>query len=264
MKYKKKYFDFAGVNALITGSSGYLGTQISLCLAEHGANVFLNGRNKKKILNLNEVIKKKGFKSEPAIFDITNQIQVKNFFLKHKSIGIIINNAYEGKTGNFSSYSSINYKNSFQNNILSTANIINESKKSLIKSLKKNGFASIINISSIYGSLSPDPNIYKNTKLHNPPHYGVVKAGLQQLTKYAAVNLAKYKIRVNSISPGPFPNSLIRKKNPQFISKLKKKVPLNKIGKPEEINTAILFLSSKYSSFVTGINIPIDGGWSAW
>ena len=125
-------------------------------------------------------------------------------------------------------------------------------------------FASIINISSIYGNLSPDPHIYKKTKLDNPPHYGVVKAGLQQLTKYAAVNLAKYKIRVNSISPGPFPNKRIRKKYPEFINRLKKKVPANRIGNPDEINTAILFLSSKYSSFVNGINIPIDGGWSAW
>ena len=261
---KKNYFNFSNVNALVTGSSGNLGSEISMCLAEHGANVFLNGRNKKKILELNQAITEKGYKSQPAIFDVTNQTQVKKFFLKNKSIGIIINNAYEGKTGNFNTFSSLNYKKAFQSNILSTANIINESKKSLINSLKKNGFASIINVSSIYGSLSPDPNIYENTKLDNPPYYGVVKAGLQQLTRYAAVNLAKNHIRVNSISPGPFPNIKIKKKYPKFISKLKKKVPLNRIGNPEEINTAILFLSSKYTSFVTGINIPIDGGWSAW
>ena len=84
------------------------------------------------------------------------------------------------------------------------------------------------------------------------------------MTKYAAVNLAKYHIRVNSISPGPFPNYKIKKKYPKFITKLKKKVPLKRVGKAEEINTAILFLSSKYTSFVTGINIPIDGGWSIW
>ena len=155
-------------------------------------------------MKLNDKLKKKGYKSQPAIFDITSQAQVKKFFLKNKSIGIIINNAYEGKTGNFSSFSPLNYKKAFQSNILSSANIINESKKSLVNSFKKNGYASIINVSSIYGNLSPDPNIYDNTKLDNPPHYGVVKAGLQQLTKYAAVNLAKYHIRVNSISPGPF------------------------------------------------------------
>ena len=261
---KKNYFNFSGVDALVTGSSGNLGAQISYCLAEHGAKVHLNGRNKKKILLLDKQIKQKGYNSKPAIFDVTNEKQVRNFFLKHKSIGIIINNAYEGRTGKFNSYSSINYKNAFKSSVLSAANIINESKKSLIRSAKTNGFASIINISSIYGNLSPDPHIYKKTKLDNPPHYGVVKAGLQQLTKYAAVNLAKYKIRVNSISPGPFPNKRIRKKYPEFINRLKKKVPANRIGNPDEINTAILFLSSKYSSFVNGINIPIDGGWSAW
>ena len=135
--------------------------------------------------------------------------------------------------------------------------------KSLINSSKINGFASIINISSIYGNFSPDPNIYKDTNLDNPPYYGVAKSGLQQLTKYAAVNLAKYNIRVNTISPGPFPNNQI-KKYPNFIKKLKKKVPLNRVGSPDELCTAILFLSSKYSSYVTRINLPVDGGWSIW
>jgi NAD(P)-dependent dehydrogenase (short-subunit alcohol dehydrogenase family) len=264
MKSKKNYFNFSNVNALVTGSTGNLGLEISKCLAEHGANVFLNGRNKKKILKLNQEIKKKGHKSQPAIFDITNQNLVKKFFLKNKSIGIIVNNAYEGKTGNFQKFSSLNYKKAFESNILSTANIINESEKALINSLKKTGYASIINVSSIYGSFSPDPSIYDNTKLDNPPYYGVVKAGLQHLTRYAAINLAKHNIRVNSISPGPFPNNLIKKKYPKFINKLKKKVPIDRVGNPDEINTAILFLSSKYTSFVTGINIPIDGGWSAW
>ena len=76
--------------------------------------------------------------------------------------------------------------------------------KSLINSTKINGFASIINISSIYANFSPDPNIYNNTNLDNPPYYGVAKSGLQQLTKYAAVNLAKHNIRVNTISPDHF------------------------------------------------------------
>ena len=106
MKPKKNYFNFSNVNALVTGSTGNLGLEISMCLAEHGANVFLNGRNKKKILKLNQEIKKKGYKSQPAIFDITNQNLVKKFFLKNKSIGIIVNNAYEGKTGNFKKFSS--------------------------------------------------------------------------------------------------------------------------------------------------------------
>ena len=264
MLNKKNYFDLEGVNALVTGCTGHLGESISLCLAENGANVYLNGRNKKKIILLKKKINKRGYKCCPAIFDITKEKQVKNFFKDKKNFGVIINNAYDGRTGKFINYSKLNYEKAFKISVLSTANIINESMKSLINSSKINGFASIINISSIYANFSPDPNIYKNTNLDNPPYYGVAKSGLQQLTKYAAVNLAKYNIRVNTISPGPFPNNQIKKKYPNFIKKLKKKVPLNRVGSPDELCTAILFLSSKYSSYVTGINLPVDGGWSVW
>ena len=77
-------------------------------------------------------------------------------------------------------------------------------KKNLILSAKKNKTSSIINISSMYGSIAPDPKIYEKSNLDNPPYYGAAKAALEQYSKYAAVNLARFKIRVNTISPGPF------------------------------------------------------------
>ena len=116
----------------------------------------------------------------------------------------------------------------------------------------------------MYGSIIPDPNIYGKSGLDNPPYYGVSKAALEHYGKYASVNLAKYGIRVNTISPGPFPNKTIIKKYPKFIQNLKKKNPMYKIGAPKDIITSVLFLSSPYSSFITGSNIPIDGGWKLW
>ena len=116
----------------------------------------------------------------------------------------------------------------------------------------------------MYGLVSPKPENYKNfNKMSNPPYYGAVKAALIQYTKYAAVNLAKYNIRVNSISPGAFPN-LLTQKNKNFINKLKKNIPLNRIGKPNDLKTSIVYLCSKNSSYVTGTNLIVDGGWTAW
>ena len=95
----------------------------------------------------------------------------------------------------------------------------------------------------------------------NPPHYGVAKAGIIQLTRYAAVHLAAHGIRVNSISPGPFPSKEVQK-NADFIETLSKNVPLGRIGKPEELLGAVIFLLSSASSYITGQNIVVDGGWT--
>lgn len=254
------YFNLKGMNVLVTGAAGHLGTAMSIGLAQNGAKVFLNGRNIKKINKLKKKIDKLKLSSEVANFDIENFSDVKKFFSKINKLDILINNAYHGKTGTFESSTLDDYKESININILSLSNLVNNS----LPLLKKSKNASIINISSMYGSIIPDPGLYKKTGLNNPPHYGVAKAALEHYSKYASVNLAKYGIRVNTISPGPFPSRDIIKKFPKFIVSLKKKNPLNKIGKPVDIISSILFLSSPNSSFITGINIPIDGGWKLW
>ena len=115
----------------------------------------------------------------------------------------------------------------------------------------------------MYGMVSPDPNIYSSEKVASSPQYGAAKAALIHHTKYLAVHLAKHNIRVNSISPGPFPNTNILR-DKKFLNKLKEKTPLKRVGKAEELVSTVLYLASKSSSFTTGVNIPVDGGWTAW
>lgn len=257
---KKNYFDLSSLNALVTGAGGHLGSAIAVGLAEHGAHVYLNGRDKKKLIKLKQKIDNLKGKSTIAIFDLENKKQVQTFFKKIDKLDVLINNAYQGKQGNFEEFNISNYKEAFNINMLPLVNITKES----LPKLKMSKNASIINISSMYGTIVPDPKIYKNTGLDSPPHYGLVKAAIHHYTKFSSVNLAKYKIRVNSVSPGPFPNEMIIKRYPNFISRLKKKNPLNKIGRPKDIITSVLFLSSPNSSFITGTNIPVDGGWKIW
>jgi NAD(P)-dependent dehydrogenase (short-subunit alcohol dehydrogenase family) len=116
----------------------------------------------------------------------------------------------------------------------------------------------------MYGMVSPDPRIYGNSGQNNPPFYGAAKGALLQLTRYAACHLASHKIRVNAISPGPFPAGNLQESNPAFYKELCNKNPMNRIGHPDELAGAILFLASDAASFVTGINLPVDGGWTAW
>lgn len=124
--------------------------------------------------------------------------------------------------------------------------------------------SSIVNIASMYGMVSPDPRIYGDSGQNSPVYYGAGKAGLIQMTKYLACHLADRNIRVNAISPGAFPNFSKEHVGGDFHKNLENKIPVSRIGKPEDLNGAIHFLLSDSSSYVNGANIPVDGGWTAW
>ena len=126
------------------------------------------------------------------------------------------------------------------------------------------GGVSIVNIASMYGKVSPDPSIYGDSGQNNPIHYGATKAGMIQMTRYLACHLAGRNIRVNSISPGPFPRPGIKDSAPDFMMQLEKKVPMGRIGNASELVGPVLFLLSPSASYITGIDLPVDGGWTAW
>ena len=116
----------------------------------------------------------------------------------------------------------------------------------------------------MYGKVSPDPRMYAPNINVNPIDYGVAKAGILQMVRYQAVMWAPYGVRVNSVVPGPFPNLSNYNNSPEFIKKQIDKVPMGRVGRPEEIVGAVIFLASDAASFVTGTEIVVDGGWTAW
>lgn len=128
----------------------------------------------------------------------------------------------------------------------------------------KNNGGSIVLFSSMYGMVSPNEELYVAPMNKNPVEYGVGKAGIIQMTKYLAVHWAKKGVRVNCISPGPFPNPGVQKSHPDFIERLAKKSPMGKVGIADEIAGPVAFLLSGASSYVTGHNLVVDGGWTSW
>ncbi len=121
----------------------------------------------------------------------------------------------------------------------------------------------IVNTASMYGLSTPDYRIYGNSGQNNPPGYGMAKAAVINFTSYSAANLAKYGIRVNAVAPGPVPDPA---KNPpaDFLGELAKKTMLGRVGKPEDLAGAFVYLLSDASAFTTAETLVCDGGWTKW
>jgi len=130
--------------------------------------------------------------------------------------------------------------------------------------LKESQSGSIVNIASMYGKVSPRLDLYTSLDSANPILYGAFKASLIQASKYLSSLLAPDGIRVNSVSYGPFPSLTVQSGDPEFINKLAAQTHLKRIGIPYEAAGIIGFLLSNESSYITGADIPVDGGWTAW
>lgn len=262
-------FRLDGRTAFLSGATGLLGRPMAYALAKAGSHVILNARNQGALATLATEMKKKGLRVSVACFDITNEDELQKELghvrEEHGCLDILVNNASSGRTGSIETSTSEDFMQAWAVNVLGPFHLL-QHFLGLLKAGAKRcpGGASVINIGSMYGSVSPDPSVYGSSGANNPPYYGAAKAGLLQLTRYAACHLAQDRIRVNCISPGPFPAQQFLERDPEFHGHLNSKVPMRRTGDTDEIQGPILFLASDASSYVTGINLPVDGGWTAW
>jgi len=125
--------------------------------------------------------------------------------------------------------------------------------------LARSGSGSVVLFSSIYGVTAPDFSLYEETGLHNPAAYGASKAGLLQLTRYLATAFAP-AVRVNAISPG----GVERGQPDTFVRRYAARTPLGRMATEEDLKGAVAYLASDLSRYVTGHNLVVDGGWTAW
>lgn len=257
-------FDLSNQNVLITGGMGHLGKAMVSELIKHGANVISIVKSAESIKKAKILSKQQKQFSyfEGDINSDRDLFKIKKLIKDIGKLNCIINNAYTGTSPKPYEAKRNDFLNSLDVSVVASYNLTIKMIEFLKKGVAKNNNASVINISSMYSLVSPQPDVYKDTGLSiNPINYGVSKAGLNQLTKYLAIQLSNYGIRVNSVSPGAMPKDLSNKK---FINNLIKNIPLKRIGKPDDLTGTIIFLSSKASSYVTGTNINVDGGWTIW
>jgi NAD(P)-dependent dehydrogenase (short-subunit alcohol dehydrogenase family) len=259
-------FSLRGKTALVTGGTGHLGQVISRVLAANGAHVIVNSRRAEKAKVTTDLISKGSGSAEAAVFDVANPSEIADYFSKRRldKLHVVINCAYAGGGGNIQTATADDYLRSYKVSVVASQSVFSAALPAMRRAVAEDEDASVINISSMYGIVSPKLSNYAAPEVSAPPFHGAAKAALLQWTRYAACEFAQERIRINAISPGPFPSPEAEAKDPALMQRLSTNLPLGRMGRSDEIRSAVMFLASPASSFVTGANIVVDGGWTSW
>lgn len=262
-------FDLTGLVAVVSGASGWLGPSIVGALASCGAHVVAVSRDADRLRAALEAVTEDvrgGGSVEVAACDVTTPAWpqlVARVAEEHGRLDVLVNNAHVGRGGSLRTSGAAAYHEAVDLAVVATAESVKAAERGFAASVAAGGSPSVINISSMYGVVSPDPGMYDTEEGRNPPFYGAAKAAMLQLTRYAAAELGPAGVRVNAVVPGPFPATAAQA-DAAFAGRLASRTMLGRHGRPDEIRSAIVFLASPSSSFVTGSTVTVDGGWTAW
>ena len=234
---------------IVTGGHGLLGKDFISFLCNEGATVI---NLEKKIVNENHFNIKCDITNESSVKDVTKFI-VKKF----GKIDGWVNNAYPRTEDWGKKFEDINYK-SWKENVDLQLGSVFLCCKLILEHMKKNKSGCIVNIASIYGLVGPDFSIYKGTEMTTPAAYSAIKGGVINFTRYLASYYGECGIRVNCVSPG----GIFNNQNQDFVNNYINNVPLKRMGSPRDISPAVSFLLSDDSTYITGQNIIVDGGWT--
>jgi NAD(P)-dependent dehydrogenase (short-subunit alcohol dehydrogenase family) len=261
---KDDIFSLKDKVVLVTGSVGLLGLRMCQALCEYDAKVVMTDINKKKLISASSELHKRFPGKVLSIYiDIVDEKSVRDGLKKaldfSGSVDVLINNAYPYNKHYGRVYEDIEFRDWRENVDMHLNGYFNVTHK-VSKVMMKQRRGNIINIASIYGAVGPHFGIYKGLGITMPSEYSAIKGGIINFTRYLATYLAPYNIRVNSVSPG----GIYDKQSPRFVERYCKEVPLGRMASPQDIVGGVIYLASDASSYVTGQNLMIDGGWSTW
>lgn len=269
-----KKFDMTSKTAVVTGAAGLLGQQFSLALAQAGASVVLADLSEETVAQRAQSLRQQGFKALGVSVDVTdpesNKAMVEAALNQYGSVDVLVNSAAldpkfdpanlnsQGANA-FEDYSLESWRQALDVNL--TGMFL--ATQASVAPMLRQGQGVIVNIASIYGLVAPDQRLYERpdgTRSFKPVYYSVTKAGVLGFTKYLAAYYAGKNIRVNALTPG----GVYNEHDEVFTAQYSARTILGRMANIDEMSAAMLFLCSDASSYMTGGNLVVDGGWTAW
>ena len=267
-------FSLKGSTVLVTGRGGLLGRQFALALAQAGADVMLADLAYEAAADQAEVIRAEGLSAEALAVDVVDpdstRAMVDQTLARFGRLDVLINSAAldpkfdpqhqsEQIANAFETYSLEAWRKALDVNL--TGMFL--ASQAAVQPMLAQGKGVIINICSTYGINGPDQRIYvrpDGTRSYKPVYYSVTKAGVLGFTRYLAAYYAGKNIRVNALTPG----GVYNQHDEVFVKAYSAKTILGRMANLDELSAAMLFLASDASSYMTGANLIVDGGWTAW
>jgi NAD(P)-dependent dehydrogenase (short-subunit alcohol dehydrogenase family) len=266
-------FDLNGRVAVVTGGAGLLGVEFCRTLVQAGAKVVVADQKVAAAQQVVETLKQEGFVAMAVGVDVSQpksaQAMVTATLDSFGRLDILVNSAamdpkfdtaqQDGHHDTFEDYPLEAWQQALDVNLTGMFLCCQAATRPMLAQ----GRGTIINICSIYGLVGPDQRIYQRPDQparYKPAFYSVTKAGVLGLTRYLATYFAGRNIRVNALTPGGVYND----HDEDFLLGYSARAVLGRMAYRDEMNGAILFLSSDASSYMTGANLVVDGGWTAW
>lgn len=272
----KDLFSVQGKTVVLTGASGYLGRTMAQALLLNGARVVALGRSARLEMLSQEWRSRFGESSVAThrvdMYDLKSLAQTLDQIVANEAnVDVLINNAHElGNATGFNIKAGQLEEATFDHwfrNFVGGAFWPALTTQKVGPVMKAKGHGSIVNISTMYAVVAPNPELYRGTEKINPPGYSAAKAAMLAFTRYTASFWGGFGIRANAILPGPFSNTeditenSVRSSDP-FLDKLRSRTCLGRLGQPSELVGAVIFLASDASAYVTGHALAVDGGWT--
>jgi NAD(P)-dependent dehydrogenase (short-subunit alcohol dehydrogenase family) len=259
--------------AIVTGGAGLLGREFSRTLASAGAHVVVADLDKKAGLAFVDELQTVSSTSLFIHLDVTDPASSEKMVAAVKDrfggVGILVNGAAldpkfdpehaQKETNKYEEYPLDSWRQAIDVNLTGMFLVT----QAVAKEMTKKGKGSIINICSTYGLVGPDQRIYEKPgkpKRFKPVYYSVTKAGVLGFTRYLAAYYRGTEIRVNALTPG----GVYADHDDDFLEAYSARTILGRMARKDEMNGALLFLASEASSYMTGANLIVDGGWTAW